>query len=63
MQYLTIDIKTREGKQLFETIKKHKAVKILRTPNEETKEALRQAKAGKGELVSDVHKWFKNILK
>lgn len=59
MTYITIDIKTKEGKALFESIRKHRSVKVLKHPNEETKQALRDAKAGKGvKKMGKVSDWF-----
>ena len=60
MTYLTINTKTKEGKELWEAIRKHSAVKELRTLNEETRQALRDAKAGgKGvKEIKDTHSWL-----
>lgn len=63
MEYITINVKTKEGKMLFDSIRKHKAVKVLRLPNSETKQALRKAKMGEVEVIKDVKKWFDNIMK
>jgi hypothetical protein len=60
MTYLTINTNTKEGQELFRMIQKHKAVKVLQTPNEETRQALRDAKAGKGvKEMGNVSDWFK----
>lgn len=62
MIYLSIDNKSAESKRFIETLRKRKDVTIHMHPNEETKQALRDAKAGKGEVIKDVKLWFKKIL-
>lgn len=62
MAYFSIDTKTTEGKKLWESIRKNKAVKELRTPNEVTKQALIDAKAGKVKEIINTSDWLKKLL-
>lgn len=63
MTYLTINEKTAVGRRLLDELRKHKAeVKILETPNDETKKALRDAKSGRGvKKIKDFSKWLDKV--
>ena len=60
--YVLIDEKTAEGKTLAAQIKKSRAAKILKHPNEKTRQALKDAQAGKGEKIANLKEWFKKVL-
>ncbi|MBS1781850.1 MAG: hypothetical protein JSS78_02170 [Bacteroidetes bacterium] len=62
MTYLTIDDRTKEGKELVKMLQSKKPVHILHHPNEKTRKALRDAKAGKGEVIKDIGAFFKKVL-
>lgn len=61
MTYLSIDEATDEGRRLLRELKKSSAVIIHKRPNDTTRQALRDAKAGKGKPVKDVDGWFEKL--
>lgn len=63
MAYLTINTNTASGRKLLEELRKRRDVKILKHPNEETRQALRDAKEGKGvKEIKDTRSWLKKLL-
>lgn len=59
---LSISDSTAEGRQLLDALRKSRAVTIHKHPNAETRQALRDAKAGKVKKVNDVSAWLRKLI-
>ena len=61
MVYLSINDKTSEGKRLLAELKKSRADTVHSRPDKTTRQALRDAKAGKVKKVDDVTSWLNKL--
>ena len=62
MTYLEIDDKTLEGKKILSFLKTQNYIRILETPNAETRAAIRDAREGRVTKATSTKDLFRQIL-